>query len=221
MMADFSYIPCSFTCAMNYPLSSASSFTWESYLELESQADTRYEYHDGTIVNMAGASNRHNKICGNCYVQVRQAVRSSSCETFAMEVKLFRYQSPRYLYPDVMLTCNPLDLQTANGVRSPLLIIEVLSNSTREADRSFKLREYLKLPSLRHYLLIEQQHGEVQHFRRREDSMPWEVYFYEEMTDQVSIPELAFTLSLASLYEGIHFGPEVDQVQEEAAEYKG
>lgn len=206
---------------MDYPFPSASFYTWESYLELESRADTRYEYHDGAIVNMAGASNRHNEIGGTCYAHIRQAARKNGCKAFAMEVKLFRYQSQRYLYPDVMLTCNPLDLQTASGVRNPLLIIEVLSNSTREADRSFKLREYLKLPSLRHYLLIEQQHCEVQHFRRREGSAPWEVYFYEEMTDQVDIPELELTLTLASLYEGIQFGPEVDQVQEEAAEYGG
>jgi Uma2 family endonuclease len=113
-----------------------------------------------------------------------------------------------------MVTCHPLDLQSANGVRSPLLIIEVLSNSTREADRSFKLREYLKLPTLRHYLLVEQQHGEVQHFRRQAEGLPWEVCFYEYLTDVIPIPELDLQLPLTDVYEGITFGPELTQAQE-------
>ncbi|TAE55210.1 MAG: Uma2 family endonuclease [Bacteroidetes bacterium] len=194
-------------------------YTWEAYLELEAQADTRYEYHDGAIQGMAGASNRHNEVCGNCYTLLRQATRGRSCKPFAMEVKLFRYQSLRYLYPDLMVTCNPLDIQTANGVRSPLLIIEVLSNSTREADRSFKLREYLKLPSLRHYLLVEQQHCEVQHFRRQAEGQPWEVCFYEYITDVIALPELDLHLRLTDVYEGIVFGPELTLAQEEAEAY--
>ena len=199
---------------------SASDFhTWESYLEVEAAADLRYEYHDGTIVSMAGATNRHNEIATNCTYLLKPIARKKGCKAYAMEVRLFRYQSKRYLYPDGMLTCQPLDLQSKNGVRNPLVLIEVLSDSSRESDRSFKLREYLKLPSLRHYLIIEQKHCEVQHFRRREDES-WEFLFYEEMDQQIDLSELDLRIPLTALYEGVEFGPEPDLLEEEAAVYE-
>lgn len=202
-----------------YNLSATDFHTWEAYLELEAASDLRHEYHDGPIVSMAGATNRHNEIAGSCYTRLRSAALKNGCKAYAMEVRLFRYQSKKYLYPDGMLTCQPLDLQSKNGVRNPLVLIEVLSDSSRETDRSFKLREYLRLPSLRHYLLIEQKHCEVQHFRRREDES-WEVLFYEEMSQQIDLPELDLRITLADLYEGVEFGPEPDVLEEEAAAYE-
>jgi Uma2 family endonuclease len=167
---------------------------------------------------MAGGTNRHNEIAGSCYTHLRAAAKKSGCKAYAMEVKLFRYQSKRYLYPDGMVTCNPLDLQSKNGVRSPLIIVEVLSKGTREMDRSFKLKEYFKLPSLMHYLLIEQTECEVQHYRRREDQS-WEILIYDEMDQVIGLPEINLELTVSDLYEGIEFGPEVDILEEEAEAY--
>lgn len=202
-----------------YQKLSGEVYAWDAYLKLEKESDTRHEYHDGSIVAMAGASNRHNEIATNFSFILKSATRKNGCKSYAMEVKLFRYQSPKYLYPDGMLTCQPLDLQTKNGVRSPLLVMEVLSDSSRTADRAFKLREYLKIPSLQHYVIIEQEYCEVQHFRRTEGEQ-WEILFYDELTQHLEIPELSMKLSLADLYEGIEFGPEIDLLQEESAEYE-
>ena len=185
-----------------YNLSATDFHTWEAYLELEAASDLRHEYHDGPIVSMAGATNRHNEIATNCNYLLKPIARKNGCKAYAMEVRLFRYQSKKYLYPDGMLTCQPLDLQSKNGVRNPLVLIEVLSDSSREIDRSFKLREYLRLPSLRHYLLIEQKHCEVQHFRRREDES-WEVLFYEEMSQQIDLPELVMLINLPNPHKCI------------------
>ncbi|TAE48463.1 MAG: Uma2 family endonuclease, partial [Bacteroidetes bacterium] len=65
---------------MSYLSDPLVPYTWEAYLELEAQSDTRYEYHDGAIQGMAGASNRHNEVCGNCYTLLRQATRGRSCK---------------------------------------------------------------------------------------------------------------------------------------------
>ncbi|GAB4413467.1 MAG: Uma2 family endonuclease [Bacteroidia bacterium] len=194
-------------------------YTWETYRQLDEQADHRYEYHDGTIVDMASATNRHNEIAGNCYAMLRSAALAQGCKSYAMEVRLFRYQSDRYLYPDGMVTCHPLDLQAKNGVRAPLLIVEVLSESSEVADRGFKLREYIRIPSLRHYLLIGQTHCEVQHFSRSSGDAPWQMCFYEDPADSIFIPELDLHLALADLYLGIDFGPESHEIAEEQAYY--
>ena len=186
-------------------------YSWETYQELEKSGDIRYEYHDGQIVAMAGASNPHNEIVLNCYTQFRPATKKRGCKTFAMEVKLFRHLSEQYFYPDVMATCQSFDLQSKDGIRSPFLLIEVLSKSTQEADRGLKLREYFKLPSLQHYLLIEQSSCYIQHYRRRADQS-WEILLYEELIQSIDIPELDLQLTLAEIYEGIEFGPEPDMV---------
>lgn len=201
---------------MNTPGSDPENeaLSWEHYLRLEAESELRFEYHDGQIVAMAGASNRHNEIAGNCYVHLKSAARTKGCKGYAMEVKLFRYQSKKYFYPDGIITCNPLDLQSHNGIKSPLVLVEVLSNSTRAADRGIKLREYLKLPNLQHYLIIEQTHCEVQHYRRREDQS-WEVLFYESLEEEIPLSQLDLTLSLADLYLGVEFGPEIEYVEEE------
>ena len=194
-------------------------YSWETYQELEKSSDIRYEYHDGSIVNMAGASNPHNEIAGSCYAHLRFAAKKKGCKAFAMEVKLFRHRSEQYLYPDVMATCQSFDLKSKDGIRSPFLIIEVLSKSTQAADRGFKLREYFKLPSLQHYILIEQSICDIQHYRRRADQS-WEVLLYEELKQSIAIPELDLQLSLADIYDGIEFGPEPDIVGEDMPIYE-
>lgn len=196
-----------------------TSYTWEEYLQLDEESLLMCEFFDGEIFEKGHETNRHNEIIGNSLLRLRSVVRKNGGKFFSIEVKLFRYQSEKYLYPDAMATCNPLDLQAHNGIRSPFIIFEVLSKSTRNKDRGFKLREYTKLPSLQHYLLIEQTHCEVQHFRRREDQT-WEMLFYEEMDQKIPIPELDLTLVVSEFYEGVEFGPEVDRVEEEEGEYE-
>lgn len=188
-------------------------YSWETYQQLEESSQLRYEYHDGRIVAMAGANNAHNEIIGNCYVQLKSATGRKGCKTFMMEVRLFRHNRKEYFYPDVMASCQSFDLHNKNGVRNPVLVIEVLSKGTREYDRGFKLREYLKLPSLQHYLMVEQTHCEVQHYRRRADNS-WEVLFYEDIHQHIDLPELELQLVLSDIYEGITFEPEPDMLEE-------
>ncbi len=139
---------------MNYPLPQDRSYSWEEYLQFERDTEDRYEYHDGNIVAMAGASNRHNKIVTNLILGIKPRIAGKGCDLFSETVKLFRHRSDRYLYPDLMVTCAPLDQQTKNGVRSPQMVVEVLSPHSAYGDQTFKLREYFRLPSLRHYLIV-------------------------------------------------------------------
>lgn len=202
----------------NQPLYPGTYYTWEEYLKIEEESSLRYEYHDGQIVAMAGADNAHNEIAGNCYMKLRTVTKKRTCKTFALEVKLYRHNSKEYFYPDGIVTCQSFDLQAKNGVRSPLLVIEVLSKSTRKADFGLKMREYLKIPSLQHYLLIEQDCCWVQHYRRLENQS-WDVLFYDELEQKVDIPELDYQLALEDIYEGIALGPNPTVLYEANPEY--
>lgn len=203
---------------MAYPLS-RRDYSWEEYLALEAQSEERYEYHDGEIVAMSGATNRHNKISGRIYTKLLVAADQKSCDAFVETTKLFRHRSERYLYPDAMVTCAPLDLQSKNGVRSPWLVVEVISESSSHRDHGFKLRQYLKLPSLQHYLIVSQEMCLIQHFRRRM-AEGWDFLFYDEFEQQIELPELALKLPVAEIYQGIEFGAEVSEAEETAARHE-
>jgi len=204
--------------AMSYPLPH-HDHSWEEYLALEAQSEERYEYHDGEIVAMSGATNRHNNLVTNLTVALKPKVVTLGCDYYAETAKLFRHRSDRYLYPDAMVTCAPLDLQSKNGVRSPLLVVEVISKGSGHRDHGFKLREYVKLPSLQHYLIVSQEMCLVQHFRRRAEE-GWDFLFYDELDQQIELPELALRLPVAEIYQGIEFGPELSEAEAAAARYE-
>ncbi|MFL5251963.1 MAG: Uma2 family endonuclease [Rhodopila sp.] len=52
---------------------------------------------------------------------------------------------------------------------NPMVIVEVLSPSTSSTDRAWKLGEYFKLPSLRHYLIIGADQQQIANHRRGDD----------------------------------------------------
>jgi Uma2 family endonuclease len=198
---------------------SPASYSWETYLSLESRSELRYEYHDGEIVAMSGGTKRHNQLLGRIYAQLLPIADRQGCEAFTESVKLFRYRSDRYVYPDVMLSCHPLDQQSPAGVRSPLLVVEVLSRATEKRDRGFKMREYFRLPSLQHYLLIEQERIEAWHYQRQGKNR-WELRLLTQAEEVIELPELKLRLPLSTIYHKVTLGPEPAQAEEPQAAYE-
>lgn len=193
-------------------------YSWETYLELEAQSEERWEFHNGEILSLAGATNRHNKIVLRTSSWLLGKADRKGCDVFSESVRLFKFRSDRYYYPDVMVTCHPLDRQTKNGVRSPLLIVEVVSNRSAKFDYSTKLRDYFVLPSLMHYLVVEQEECLVHHYHRL-DSDEWRIAVLSDLEQQLTIPELEAVLPLAEIYRGVEFGPEVTSAEEAAQAY--
>ncbi|MDX2247304.1 MAG: Uma2 family endonuclease [Bacteroidia bacterium] len=198
---------------------SPETYSWESYLQLEQESKLRYEYYDGEIVCLAGASNRHNDICTNLTLQLAPPAHRKGCKARFLEVKVFRPDGKKYFYPDGVVTCQPLDLQTQNGVRNPAIVIEVLSDSTRARDLGIKLRQYLRLATVRHYLIVEQTECAIYHYRRQPEG-GWEVVFYENMDQTISLPELDAEIAVSAIYEGISFAPPISMTEEEMGEYE-
>lgn len=117
----------------------------QEYLEYYSQLpDIKYEYINGEIWAMAGASRNHNVIMGNFFGELRQHLKGAPCKAFASDWRVKCEQ--HYYYPDVVVDCD--SLRDNNQAGQPIVIIEVLSESTRETDLTFKLNDYKKS---RHY----------------------------------------------------------------------
>ncbi len=179
-------------------------YTYEEYLQLEKQTDARYEFWNGEIFAMAGGTKNHNEIAGNIHFYLRDNFRPKGCRIFAEGVKLELQKNQYYVYPDVLLTCDPTD-NDEYFVTSPTLLVEVLSPGTEAYDRSVKLAQYRKIKSLRYYLLVSQSLPFVEIFARTNENELFTYDVAEGMEAIIQMPALNFALSLGKIYEYIEF----------------
>ncbi len=107
----------------------------EEYLELDRLSpDKRYEYLDGEVYLMAGASGIHEYICANIMGELRNALRDSSCRVYGSNVKL-RVAETKYFLPDAQVSCDPADLSMAEVLHHSRVGAEVLSPDTQRLDQ--------------------------------------------------------------------------------------
>ena len=182
------------------PQAEPRKYTADEYFALEAESQARHEFFEGEVFAMSGGTTRHNLLIGNCYAALRASLRGKPCRAFFEHVQLAVEQGRYYNYPDLMVTCAPMDLQAERTVTSPIVVIEVLSKSTETRDRSWKFNQYKQLPSLKHYLLVSQATCLVEWYRR-EDSGVWSFTALAEFTDELFLPELDLTLHLHDVYE--------------------
>jgi len=178
-----------------YPKQSNITMTEAEYLSFESDSDTKHEFLDGQVLAMTGASSDHIRLTGNVFRKFGNHLEGTPCEAFMSEMKT--KVAKDYVYPDVVVVCNH---STKDGyTENPILIVEVLSKSTRKLDLTTKLLKYLNIPSLQEYILIEQDIVSVQVLRR---SNGWlSEYFF--LGDQVTFTAINLTLSVEAIYDRI------------------
>lgn len=176
----------------------------EDYLRLEAQSPARHEYVAGEIYAMTGASIRHNLIALNIASSLRSHLKSSSCRVMMEGVKLHVARDNAYYYPDVMVSCDPrLEKLSANDmvVEQPVVVVEILSESTAGTDRREKMSAYRKLASLKEYVLVEQDTRHIDIYRRVGD-VGWEQVILEG-ADVLELASLEFRLPLDEIYDGV------------------
>ena len=179
-------------------------YTYEEYLLLTEQSDVRYEFWNSEVFAMAGGSKNHNEITGNIHFCLRDHFRPKGCRTFAEGVKLELQKNQYYVYPDILLTCDPTD-SDEYFVKSPSLIVEVLSPGTETYDRSVKLAQYRKIKSLRYYLLVSQSQPFVEIFARTNENELFTYDVAEGMEAVIQMPAIDFSLPINTIYEYIDF----------------
>lgn len=187
----------------------------QEYFALERAADVRHEYLDGQIRAMAGESPRHNRIAGNVYLGLENAFGERPCESFIENIRV-RVSPTRYRYPDVVALCGDaqFDSETPPSLLNPSVIVEVLSPSTAEHDRTEKFMEYRQIEGLTDYVLVEQDSVLVVHFARQ-SATQWIVTEYTRLDDTLTFVSLDVSLTLADIYRKIVFD---ESVTSESAE---
>lgn len=177
--------------------------TVEEYLEWEAQQEIRHEYVNGEVFAMTGGTIPHNDIALNFYTALHPHLRSTGCRMNVSDVKLQVSFQSRYYYPDVIVSCDPQDLNSRQFIQNPKIIVEILSPSTSAKDRDEKFTCYLKIPTLQEYILIDSQKIFVERYCRGEGRM-WLYYSYTA-GETIALSSIGFDLPIALLYEDVGF----------------
>jgi Uma2 family endonuclease len=171
--------------------------TLEEYLEQEERSEQRHEFVAGRVYALAGTTARHNRILLNVVSHLRGAT-SGGCQPYAIDLKVRAARDWVY-YPDVVVACGSQD-PDATMIADPCLIVEVTSQSTKRVDRGEKLTAYLALPSLRGYVIAEQDRRHLTVYARDAEG-EWERHEIVG-TGLVRLPCTNSTLSMDDVYDG-------------------
>ena len=174
--------------------------TPDEYLAWEKDQPEKHEYLQGQPYNMAGASATHNRLCVRVLTLLEGLLEERPCLPFPSDQKVRVRATGPYFYPDVSVACEP-EIDEGECLRNPVVLIEVLSESTDHADRGEKWSHYRRLESLRHYVLLSQSEPLAEHYSRTSGEQA--IWRYEELRGVDAVLDLGaleIALPLADLY---------------------
>lgn len=181
-------------------------YTPEEYLAMEETADFKSEYYQGEIFAMVGATANHSRIVRNLITRLTMAFENKNCEVFGLDLRLWIEAVKLFTYPDLVISCGKLQFHQnrRDTITNPLLLVDVLSESTQNYDRGQKFFLYRAIESLKEYVLIDQYQFQVEHFSKAEDGR-WVLTEYHNAEDILSIPRIDFRISLKDIYDKVEF----------------
>lgn len=179
-------------------------FTREAYFDLEKSAEIKHEFFNGEIFAMSGGTFNHAAIGVNVVTTFKIKLRGKCCKPTNSDMRI---ETPSGLitYPDAAIFCGTPELtENQCALLNPVVIIEVLSPSTRHYDESAKFALYRSIPSFKDYLLIDSEKVFVSHFRKIENN-EWVLHDYFDLTDSIVISSVNETIYLHEIYDSVEF----------------
>jgi Uma2 family endonuclease len=180
-------------------------FTPAEYLTIERQSPFKSELVDGQMYAMTGATREHNLIAVNVAGELRARLKGRPCETYASDMRVRFVADDDYYYPDVKVVCGQPSFEdnVLDTLLNPTLIVEVLSESTAQYDRTTKRAVYTRIASLQVYVLIAQDQPRVEVFRRAGST--WVGTVVEDIDATVELAEIGCVLPMAEVYDRVAF----------------
>lgn len=176
--------------------------TVEEYFQLDSDPSAKYEYIEGYAIAMSGGSVAHEWIAKNFIREMDRYLKSGPCKTHTSDMKVLIPATGSYFLPDATVSCDANDNRIdTQAMRSPCLIVEVLSPSTEADDRGYKFQYYQTLPSLQEYVLVSSRYQFVEIFRRQPDET-WSYQAYQPK-QPVKLESLGIELTFTEIYDSV------------------
>lgn len=179
-------------------------FTIEEYLEMERASRDKHEYYQGEIFAMSGAGKRHNALFKNVYLGIGNHLMGKPCQPYGSDMRLHIPENTLFTYPDISIICKDLfeSGMYDDNITEPVVLIEILSPSTRNYDRGMKFELYKNIPALKEYVLVDSDAIGVEVFRVNEQG-DWQAEVYKDITELFRIKVLDFAMMIAEVYAGM------------------
>ncbi len=182
-----------------------TKYTPEEYLELERAAEYKSEYFNGEIFAMSGASRRHVLIVTNLVREFSLQLKKRDCEVYAADMCVRVSPAGLYTYPDVIVVCGEAKFsdEQKDTLTNPNVLVEVLSEFTKDYDRGGEFEQYRTLESFKEYVLVAQDKPHVEHFMRQPDNR-WLLTETNKLEDSIELSSIGCTLALTEIYDKVH-----------------
>jgi Uma2 family endonuclease len=172
------------------------------FLAWEEQQPERYERVGRVVRMMTGGTIDHNRIALNVFEVLRRQLRGSDCETFVNDVKVVTPEED-VMYPDVVVVCGEIPGK-ATWVETTVVVVEVLSASTAERDHGRKRWAYQTIPSLQHYVLIDQSEAGAEVASRNDDGS-WRSLIHRGLDARLRLDALGVEIGLDEIFARVTF----------------
>ena len=193
---------------MDTALKTHKKYTFEEYLELEKESQVRHEFHDGVLIPIEATTKFHNMIITNFILSADvPKLRANGCQLYHENVMTKLKEKKKYVYPDIVITCDKNDIEDSLIVNNPQIIVEILSGSTAKYDKAGKFFKYQRSPSLQQYFLISQYTYAVEYYLKTKEGN----WLYDSLFDlkqKLILPSLNLEINLSDIYSGIQIEEE-------------
>ncbi len=181
-------------------------YTVEDYFFVEVGSPIKHEYFGGEVYAIAGGTRVHARVATNVLTTLSESLRGTPCEAFTSDMRVMT-PSGLYTYPDASVVCGEVHViggEERATLLNPVVLMEVLSDSTREYDCGEKFEMYRSISALRDVVLIEQSKPRVEH-RHRARAEEWISRVFDALDQTVSLESIGVELPLARIYERVDF----------------
>lgn len=179
------------------PIAQADFPAWEALQQ------TKHEFVAGHIYGFAGGTRAHSAISTALGGEVFASLRGTRCSVYGPDMLIEMENSTRYA--DLVVSCDERDAANAELViHFPKLIVEVLSQSTAPYDLGAKKQEYVRIPSLEEYAVVDSRKRWAQVFRRDNQWAPETIEPQPANTFVLPLKSIAAALDLAQIYSAIN-----------------
>ena len=120
---------------------------------------------------MAPETLKHHNVKVAVFDALRLAIKQGAlpCEVLIDSLAV-RISESKTFIPDVAVRCGAALNQQQREIPDPLIVVEILSPSTKNFDFSGKLQGYFQVPSVEHYVVIDPDKPLAIHFTRANQS---------------------------------------------------
>lgn len=182
----------------------------EDYFRAEDKSIHKHEYHNGLIKKMAGGTFNHDNLAGKAITLINLFLEENDLAYLVngSDTKIRIEQYNKFVYPDAVVICEKPEFyqNRKDTITNPLLIVEVLSDSTKEYDRTIKYEYYRTIPSFKEYVLVHQDTKHVSVYTKQTDNT-WIVRDYDgDDATAILYAIHECPLPLKRLYRGLEIG---------------